>query len=89
MLLDVSDLPHFRIRGTLVSICEEKKCAHELSRFMSSSAKKFCRLCLDDLACRHQFNTPESWAKFLPFEYLSAVQGEKVPEGKHKLCHFF
>jgi hypothetical protein len=35
------------------------------------------------------FNTPESWAKFLPFEYLSAVQGEKVPEGNINFAIFF
>jgi hypothetical protein len=42
MPLDVPDLPYFRIRGTLVSVCGDTKGAHEKGGFISPSAKKLC-----------------------------------------------
>lgn len=72
MLLNVPDLPNFRIRGTLVSVCGDTKGAHEIGGFMSPLAKKFCRLCLierpdinfkssiDELVLRNRTNYDEA-----------------------------
>ena len=46
ILLDITDLSNFRIRGTLVSVFADTKGAHEIGGFMSPSENKFCRLCL-------------------------------------------
>jgi hypothetical protein len=42
MLLNVPDLPYFRIRGTLVFVRGDTKGAQEIGGFMSPSANKFC-----------------------------------------------
>lgn len=56
MLLNVSDMPGFRLRGSIICVCADSKAAHELGGFMSCSAEKFCRLCLlsraEILSCR-------------------------------------
>lgn len=46
MLLDIDDLPGFRIKGSIASVCADSKGAHEILGFMSCSAEKLCRLCL-------------------------------------------
>lgn len=46
MLLNVSDMPGFRLRGSIICLCADSKAAHEVGGFMSCSAEKFCRLCL-------------------------------------------
>jgi hypothetical protein len=39
MLLDVPDLPNFRVRETLVSVCADTKEAHEIGGCTSPSGK--------------------------------------------------
>lgn len=46
MLLDIPDLPNFRIRCTLVSVSAETKGSQKIGGFMSPSANKFCHNCL-------------------------------------------
>lgn len=46
ILLDIAEIPGFRINGTISSICGDTKGIHELFGFSSPSATKFCRLCL-------------------------------------------
>lgn len=95
MLLDVPDMPGFRVHGTISSICGDTKGMHELFGFSGPSSNKFCRLCLihrdeirkisrnSDLRMRTRENYEEH------VQQANLTNGESIPSTGVKFsCQF-
>ena len=95
MLLDIPDMPGFRVHGTISSICGDTKGMHELFGFSGPSSNKFCRLCLihrdeireisriSDLSMRTRENYEEH------VQQANLTNGESIPSTGVKFsCQF-
>jgi hypothetical protein len=95
MLLEIPDMPGFRVHGTISSIYGDTKDMHELFGFAGPSSNKFCRLCLihrdeireisriSDLSMRTRGNYEEH------VQHSNLTNGEYIPSTGVKVsCQF-